>query len=780
MLLIALFLVATVSADSYIYTPQTYDNIDDSSINESLWSNSTTTGSVTENSDYIRGTVSMTGPGANEVRLNGFAFPNYNLTSNITAYVNLYTTRTGSCFSGSSTFFAFGDTVKSIGMTGSCSGTNSDTSNYVLVRNGSFSQGYNFLVYDDGTYITSVTPNENNISFFSQVQGGTGSANAKFDVYNITYLSVDSLEVDLISPDDTSVLSSASSLFNATFYSVPSNLTNSTLYVWYGNGSLMNTNFTTISGSSNNSELYLTLPDIGNYEWNYYVCSQSQCTFNTQNNSLSYGFTTTNSTFNSSVLETSQQTYSVNVSVPSEVSVQSARLIYNGSTYSDSTVSGSSGNFTISKSIVVPSGVAGFGVENRTFYWNITLNNLQTGLSTTFITSDETQEVTELSLSLCGGTYIVPLVNFTLYDEQTENLIGAGNLTTFEATFFYGVSEDGKIKNYSLINQSVAENEFDFCVQSYSQPIYADADIEYTALGYLERTYYLRDAQLTNVTNLINLYLLSEDVGQKFFFDVRLGVSVFADAIVTISKYFPGEGVYKTIDIRKTDDAGKFIEYLELDKSYRYLVTKDGTAYGIVDKDAICGVTPCEETIQLSDSDTDLFGAYYDLFGQNISYNLSYDQSTKIVSFSYVDLTGLATYARLEVKRLSLNSTGENICNVFVYSSFGSMTCNMTGYSGDFVINTYISRSPEILITYITIFVQDIYEQVGDTGIFVVIILMFLTVGAFWADPQIGIIMLPIDMILLRFIQLLPLSWGAVSAITLVCIVILVMMGRQR
>lgn len=759
-----------------------YDEFSDSSVNWTLWKNTTTgTGSsFTENTEYIEIISSNSGSSSGTLAFNSTNFTAIDTIDglNISVYL-LASSTTGGGESAVVTLKIFGTTISSLS---SAIGTETTyNANLTFSRNSANSS--KFDIYVNGAFSSTITPTDNVITITESSQGSTtptrtGTAQARI-YYTYLYYQND---ITLIQPINNGLYSTVP-IFNSSILSIVNqNLTNATIYVWNSSGIFNSTTTTFNTNATVYPSWNITGFSLGTYTWNVLACTSLHCNYAPSNYSFGYGFDATNTTFNNNILETTSQTFSINLTMPSGFSVNSIIFHYNGTNYTSTSYSQiSSTLWMLNKTIVIPAGQSGFVTANRNFYWIITIADISAGTTSTFSTASETQTVNELSLSLCGGSYNVPVVNFTLYNEKTDIQINATqNATTFQGTFYYGLSSDGQIKNYSINNQSVATSTFNFCTSNYTSPLYTDLDLVYDAVGFYDRNYYLRDAQLTNITNLINLYLIPEDVGQKFFFDVRRGGAVFPNAIVTISKYFEGLGAYKTISIKVADGDGKFTEYLELDKQYRYLVSDGSEVFGIIDRSSICSAAPCEETLQVEDPDTDIFDAYYSLFAQNISYSLNYSVDTKTVYFTYVDLTGLAAYARLEVIQTSLNSSSATICNVFSYSSFGSMSCNLSAYTGDFVANVYISRSPEVFIDYLTIFVQDIYEQVGDTGILVVIFLLFLTIGAFWADPKIGMLMIVVNLILLRFIELLPLSWGAISAIAITCLAIIGLMGREQ
>jgi len=86
------------------------------------------------------------------------------------------------------------------------------------------------------------------------------------------------ITITLISPANNYVTTNSSLNFNATGSS-SNNLSNATLYVWYNNGSLYNTNFTDLTNLNTNSTSVIR--SLGGfllgflYKWNYYFCDIS-------------------------------------------------------------------------------------------------------------------------------------------------------------------------------------------------------------------------------------------------------------------------------------------------------------------------------------------------------------------------------------------------------------------------------------------------------------------------------------------------------------------------
>jgi len=345
-----------------------------------------------------------------------------------------------------------------------------------------------------------------------------------------------------------------------------------------------------------------------------------------------------------------------------------------------------------------------------------------------------------------------------------------------EVTFYYWLGSGSVYKNYSFQNLSMIDNQIKFCLFPSDITLYADMDMDYEAEDYSPRQYYLRNATLTNQTRNINLILLLVDYSVKFFVTVKQGLDFVDDAVVTIDKYLSGEGSYRTIGIRTTDNNGEFIEYFDLDKNYRFSIVKNGELIGTVERWITCQEAPCTLTLQLEEAAIDFWQGYYDYFATNVAYNLDYNDTTKIVTFSFTDLTGLAQYFRLEVLQTKYNETSFIICNKTLYSASGTLTCNMTGYNGQFIANGYISRSPEKIINYIKFVISTIKETLGPLGIFVTLMLIItIALVGVW-NPAVAIMLTAFALLVMTFLGFTAFSWATVTAIFVLAMILIIKM----
>ena len=471
--------------------------------------------------------------------------------------------------------------------------------------------------------------------------------------------------------------------------------------------------------------------------------------------------------FNATTYETSTEIFEVNITYNPDYAI-TADLIYNGTLYSSSK-SQSGDNVLFSADLDIPAIAL---EENNSLYWQVqmTANSITQYTNTTLYN----QTVQPIVLEICEEVTETPYINFTSKDEKTLALVNM----SIDVTFSYWKGTGTTQKNYSYSNSTETESSFAFCVTPVDITLLTDLSMEYSSAGYSDRTYYLNNAPLTNISSDIILYFLNDSDSVKFFFTLKEDLSPVTDAIVTISKYNTGTGTYDTIGIRQTDDLGKFIEYLELDKEYQYSVAKDGTFLGVIYKTSMCSVAPCEVDLELEKGVTDILAGYHATYATDVAYNLTYDDNTKMVNFIFVDLTGLANYFRLEVNQGAYNQTGINICNVSSYTTAGTITCNLTDYEGNFFATGYVSRSPELLIDILSSIRSAIADVLGNDGLlFTLVAVVVMAFVGIW-NPVVGIILVITTLFFATVMGFLSISITAIVLIAILGFFVIVKMGK--
>lgn len=582
------------------------------------------------------------------------------------------------------------------------------------------------------------------------------------------------INVNLTSPANNSIVTSVNVPLIANYTATNLNFSNATYHVYYGNGTAYNTTTMSISGNTTaSSTLTLVNLSLGSWLWNVNVCSlnasnSANCSWWGGYNSTFFKGANGSIEYSTQVYETALEQFAINLSIVPGTSISSANLVYNGSIYNASTVDLISSNlYRITKEITIPLNLNPFLNQNATVFWIINyLDGFQQNITAVM------QQKNYINLQNCNATFNISAANFTIKNESNFGELNG----SIQAFFMYNMGGDIS-KNYTFNTTNPAgPSRYDFCIfPSNTAPtknFTTDMTLTYTAPDYVTRFYYLDSAVLTNTTSLIDLLLLPNTLAVQFILDVKKGTDVIDNAIVYIGKKYISLGnIYKTVSIRQTDGVGRFVEFLELNNEYQATIIKDGAVIGVVPFNSICGSAPCELTLQIPDTAGNIFSSYDNTFAGNIAYNLSFNYTNKMVTFTYVDLTGLASYARLLVTTVSLNATGITACDTSLFSVAGTITCNMTNYAGDFRATTYISRSPEKIIDYIDFFISTLKEDLGGYALLLALLFGSVIVGFFFFfDVSLGVLSVPALLTVMKLAHLLPLSWTPLIGLWIIAI----------
>jgi len=652
---------------------------------------------------------------------------------------------------------------------------------YNIVVNGTAATGYltswgTFPVIKEnitllGTYDNAGTYFTSGSSLYGIYEFNYTSANAASPPFNLT--------VTNVYPSNQTLLNTIGANFNATYNIVSGNFTNATYYVYLQNGTIFNQTTISLTGNSTNtSSIYIDSFSLGNYMWNVQVCgvnlTGSSCSWALQNNSFSVGSTISSQTWRNVTYETANEEFNITINLFSGAQLSLANFIYNGTYYPVSNIIYSGSQVILEKSINLPLNVNSTANQTNNFYWVFTYT--ENGVQQNQTMSSQTQTVQPITFYQCNSTSTeaVTYINFTAKSEQTEIIIP----TTFQGTFHYWLGDGSTYKNLSYNDLTGANTTFSFCFIPPSQTIYLSTDISYTPNTFSQNEYHISNALLTNATNNVILYALPTNASTKFYVTVKQGVNFLSGAIVNIQEYFIGSGVYKTVSIKQTDQTGQFPLYANIDNSYKFTVIQNGQTLGTVIQKATCVSSPCTMTVNLQDAIPNLMQVWENATAQNVVSNLSYDATTKIVTYSFLDTTGLAHYFRLEVSKVLLNnSVSSDYCNSYLYSASGSMTCNMTGASGDYYARGFISRSPEKLDKIISFVLSSLIADWGWEGLFACFGILVTTImcAAVMSrgNPSVVLFVLGAVIIMLKIMTLFPFSWIVVICIELLFIYLL-------
>ena len=763
-LFFSIFLVYALTGN----TNYTYDNFDDGIINYSLWQNVSVSGahSITETGGYLQ-VYSVAPTGHAEIISNSSALPSVSLIKNLSLESYLFGDRgAGIAADGRAILTVFG---VQINITDCCDNQVIRSKyNFLRKSNGDFD------VYDDGVFSKTITPINNQILLFTNTNAVSSEAISR--LYYVEYTTIDStLNTTLSSPSNNSLHITSNITFNANFTLIPTdfvhNFTNATINIWRSNGTLFNKTTNIVLGNSSNSTTWnISSFNIGDYKWNVYACGLSGsnvlCSWGQNNFTFKWGLNQNAVTFNASTIETSLEAFKLNITLPSSVSLISARLFYNN-TYYPSTKTTSGLNTLFDNILSIPSTTS---QVNKTFFWELNLDG------TLFNTTNNNQIVNTLNLGVCSGSTNVRVFNFT---SALETNLTRVNPYSFEGTFDYFIGDGSTVKSVSISNTSIAE--VSLCVSDISKNINLDAEISYgfegVNLSLVSRKYFFQDAVITNSTQNITLLLLDSEDATTFILKVLdNSVQPVADALISILRYYPGEGIFRTVQIAKTDSTGQTVGFYEAETvTYKHIITKNGVVLLDTGQGGIVVGQSIPFTLTFTVGDSLVASWTYLNANSTILTSLSYNKTSELVTFSYIDPTGSANLGRLHVYQDSLsNNTVTTICDTPTTGSSATINCNMSGQSGTFVAKGYVTTSTNLqkVISFILETARAIFDK---TGAFMGwLILITVAMSVLW-NPSVGVVLINVAIIFLGVIGLLvfsPIAYFSLIGISIILLIL--------
>lgn len=589
-------------------------------------------------------------------------------------------------------------------------------------------------------------------------------------------------EIEILSPANNSIIISTGANFSANFTISGDNpgvhvWKNATYYVWHSNGTLLNATTVSLSGNQTNETLFIDDFTIGDYLWNVNGCygnvSFSNCTWSSNGNfSFEYRpFSLDAQSYSEFIYETSSQTYRANITtIPSILNVIS-RLNYNGTQKTATTIC-SAGVCQIVSTFDIP--LINVESTNVTVYWNITVYDGTNSYSFTTEESSFEQNVSRIHLELCNANYTTQTLNFTSWNEKNLSRI---NPYSFAGTFYTWLGSGTVMRNQSFQNTSVGEMRL--CITP-NLTTYTNAQIRYSFdnenATYITRDYYFDNASISNSSQDIKLYLLEAEDSTTFIVKVQdQKLSSVQDSFVYIQRFYPEDGLYRTVQIAKTDSNGETVGFYEVEiADYRHLIIKNGeTLLETFPQKVVGKEVPFTLTFTVGSALNYPWSVFES--DPNIITSLNYNQSTKIVSFTYIDSTGSTTLGRLLVQELSRsNSTISTICNSSSSESSATITCNMSSYEeGNFIAYGYIESEVSDVYDFLINTAREILDRTGLLiGMFII-----LTSGfAFIWNPTAGVVGVEAALIFVNLIGLVTFSPIFIFASVAIAILALILL----
>lgn len=532
---------------------------------------------------------------------------------------------------------------------------------------------------------------------------------------------------------------------------------------------------TTVTCSENSTNLTVTDSTLTSL---IFWANDTTGNIDSNSTSWSYSFIEQNVTYNVNVSETLEQSFIINMTTAINVLSISSFLHYNNTDYpSTATCSGS--NCTLINSFDIPLIQSGESQIN-VFHWNITIYNGTT--STNLETSSRNQNVSRIHLEECGGAYTVKTLNFTVSNEINLTRV---NPFRFDGSFDFWLGNGGVKRNNSFSNSST--NEFNLCI-SPNNTMFTDAQIEYNEplnITFVTRNYFFQNNTINNSLNNISLSLLPSASSTTFILKVQDdNILPLADHIILIQRYYPGEDKFRTIQISKTDDNGKTLGFFETETvDYRFIIMKDNKVLLTTSKQKIFGEeVPFTLTFTIGE---DLGKPWVKLEDpSDITFNLFFNKTTNIVTYTYTDSDSDFTLGRLVVERLNLSfSTNNVICNLNSSLTSATLTCDVGTLTGN-TTGTYIAsglttrNGVETIVEVKSFIIETITSIIGLLGVFMAFFIILISSFAFKFNEIAGIFMINASIIFVNIIGLVSFGSLAITAIIAVSIIIVAVIER--
>jgi len=442
--------------------------------------------------------------------------------------------------------------------------------------------------------------------------------------------------------------------------------------------------------------------------------------------------------YESTVTEGNYETFEINVSLNPGRTITTAYFIYNNTNKGVGTVTSIAGsNYSISKSITIPQVT---GNTNNDFYWNITLDN-----NVIVNTSSNTQSVLNIDLGNCSD-YSNLILNLTLRDEEDQTLINDENTIIDIYLTLKDTLTESLFSNTSLQFKNNTNAQVCISNETLNNSEYRlDVIIRYKGDTHDVEYYHIQNSTL-NSSSLttpkdITLYDLSSSNSEEFLITFKdEDFSLVEDALIDITRLYVDEGIFKTVEIPKTDSNGQTVAHLvENDIIYTFIIKKEGKILSTISNViAVCQdqtIGDCDINLQTSVTGTEIYD--WETF-QNLDLSLTFDEDNRkiIATFSTQDGT---------VSNIQLNATeftglfNNTICHPSISSSSGTLTCNIPVSYGNTTIIAEVFLDGELIKSSTYTIKKDASEIFGSAGILMLAI-MFLSLAFLLIGSKEGII----------------------------------------
>ena len=418
-----------------------------------------------------------------------------------------------------------------------------------------------------------------------------------------------------------------------------------------------------------------------------------------------------------------------------------------------------------SQAITVPLLSTGTNAANITWSWNYTIDAATENIS---VNISSNQSISKRNIDNCS-TYTTVAMNFSLYNETSETLV-TGDMSGYFEVIIGGVEIP-----FNLTWSNVTSGNI--CISPVWASYQINGQLEYTATGFNDETYYLSDATIDNSTEFIDLYL-TDGATIVTFTVTDQDDNVVPDVLIHILSYDFGTNSHTTTEIINTDSQGEALGNIVLSTQwYKFLLVYDGS---IVLETEPVKITGTSRNFRIN-LQTDFFD-FFETF-DNMQTSLTFTNATRNFAYTFLSTTGTSVTACLKV--IQRTAADDLLVNdTCVTAASGTILVNV-GAEDEVDGKTFIATGRiEVNPTWISdvfekTFGVDLGDKIGADGILATLFLrLALSCIGIW-NPMVAIIFLLLADITMVVMGIYKMSWIALISYIILGILAIYRVNRK-
>jgi hypothetical protein len=469
---------------------------------------------------------------------------------------------------------------------------------------------------------------------------------------------------------------------------------------------------------------------IGYNSWICEVCDVDNDCGLSENKTFTVGyFAERSQVYTTPILERTINTFYLNVSYnESKYTNSFAYLNYNGTRYS-STRTGSNNNYSFARSLTSPDVTIS---TNYSFVWEVVLNN---GTDFYVNSTSKQQTVNPFAVDNCT-TNNVYAFNFTQKDERTQTAFVGTNQNTTAEVEIQIYSYD---RLYNAQNYTTKFNKFDtfpICINSTlsdGSKYSIDMQVRYYADEYDVEFYNIQNGTLdsTHLYQNISLYSLKNDSVQNFKITYKdASLLPVENALIQVQRKYVDEGVFKVVEIPRTDANGETLIHLDLNNIiYTFVVTKNGQVLATFNNMIPQCQNPLLTTcyINLNSYSSTISTTDFTVI-DDFSYTIDFNRTSRGITVVYSVPSGSVSTVLLNATKAdSLGTT--QVCSQSLTSASGTLLCTVPNSFGNGTLYVSLYKDASLIARGSISLSQTPTEIYGSNMIFLTIFLFMTLIG---------------------------------------------------